>query len=555
MRKIMMNMTSGVTNEIWIRRLTTLVAALVLAAVLSIASGRAVMAAAQSPAMQEPAPVITAQGEMNARSLTAEEAAYAAQHSGVAEIVPEGPRWTLWGDAESKVGSAMLVVDDQDGLHVAYNHYTPLVEKPKAIYLYCPESAACEKGEGWIGVEFGTNVLNVMLAATKAGNPRMLVRQEGVVYGSGKDYYYAACDGSCDKIGNWQIGYVTSTWGTEVSDAFNYGKTLRAFALDAQDRPGFVFYDRNYFHYEPDHTGGYYTWCESNCATGTPEEKTWKEVYIGGGSEYDTDIYTLPALVYTTDSKPRVAVEVTTGDAGKERMGIVYKSCDANCDQSASWKHTKLADRGHENYVSWDLALDAQNRPHVALYQGTFENQQGHFLLYIYCNSACQNAGNWKTLNLGLERGEGESPDIEIQPNGKPAITYLHKGGLAVYLARCTGDCTTTGGWKHTILDTDTDLEDEFPVPLPTTCDAGFWDAESTRLAFTSDGKMRVLYDAAYQARCLYQDPAYPQDPPYYRFHQLRHSVRVLIWEPTDGGGGEEDPETVKVMIPIVMGQ
>jgi hypothetical protein len=553
-----MKTTCGEKNGTWVRKLASLVAALVLGAVFVIGSGRSTMAASQmpitqEPSAQEPVPTVNAMGEMNARSLTAEEAAYAAQASGVTEIVPEGPRWTLWGDAESKVGSAMLVVDNADGLHIAYNHFTPLVEKPRAIYLYCPESAACEKGEGWIGVEFGTDVLRVMLAATTAGKPRMLVQQQGVVFGSGKDYYYAACDDACDAVDNWQIGYVTSTWGTEVNDAFDYGKTVRAFALDAQDRPGFVFYDRNYFHYEPDHTGGFYTWCESDCATGTPDEKSWKEVYIGGGSIYDTDIYSLPVLQYTSDSKPRVLVEVTTGDAGKERMGIIYKSCETNCDQSASWRHTKVADRGHENYVGYDMTLDAQNRPHVSFYQGSFENSQGHVLQYLYCASACHNVSNWKTLSLGLERGEGESPDIEMQPNGKPAITYLHKGGLAVYLARCTGNCTSAAGWKHTILDTDADLEDGFPVPLPTTCDAGFWDAESTRLAFDSKGQLRVVYDAAYQARCLYQDPTRPQDPPYYRFHQLRHSVRVLIWEPVDNGGGE--PGAVKVMIPIVMGQ
>jgi hypothetical protein len=39
------------------------------------------------------------------------------------------------------------------------------------------------------------------------------------------------------------------------------------------------------------------------------------------------------------------------------------------------------------------------------------------------------------------------------------------------------------------------------------------------------------VYDAAYQARCLYEDPERPDDPPYYQFHQLRHAVRILVWD------------------------
>jgi hypothetical protein len=254
-------------------------------------------------------------------------------------------------------------------------------------------------------------------------------------------------------------------------------------------------------------------------------------VDIGGGPDYDRDGYDLPALAYTSDDRPRMVVEVTTGDAGKERMGIIYKACDADCDRSASWTHTRIAERGYESDVSWDLVLDAQDRPQVAFYQGSLENEGGNRLFHLSCAQACDDAASWTTLDLGLPRGDGESPDIEIQPNGRPAISFLHSGGSAVHLARCVDDCAQPGGWKVTILDTGADLENDFPVARPFTCDAGFWDAESTRLAFDSVGRMRVVYEAAYQARCLYEDPDRPDDPPYYQFHQVNHAVRILIWD------------------------
>jgi hypothetical protein len=167
----------------------------------------------------------------------------------------------------------------------------------------------------------------------------------------------------------------------------------------------------------------------------------------------------------------------------------------------------------------------------VAFYQGSLEDGGGNRLSYLTCTDACDDPAAWTSLDLGLGQGEGESPDIEFQPDGRPAISYLHTGGSAVHLARCVADCTTRDGWKVTVLDTGADLEEDFPVARPITCDAGFWDAESTRLAFDSLGRMRVVYDAAYQARCLYEDPERPDDPPYYQFHQVNHAVRILIWD------------------------
>jgi hypothetical protein len=444
---------------------------------------------------------------------------------------PEGPRWPLFADAERKVGDAQLVVDDRDGIHVAYVDHVPLADGPRVHYAYCPADAACGTGEGWIGTELGEDVLGVMLATTRDGHPRILVQQEGTVLEGGKDYHYAACDAACDQPDGWRTGYVTSTWGTEINDAFLGGKTRRAFALDDQDRPGFVFYDRDYAHEEPDHLGGFYAWCEADCTEGTPGHATWQEVAIGHADAYDSDIYSLPALAYTSDGRPRLVVEVTTGSEGEDRMGIIYKTCDAACDRPGSWTHTRIAERGYENDVSWDLAIDAEDRPHVAFYQGSLEDGGGNRLAHLTCASACDDPGSWSTLDLGLPRGEGESPDIEIQPNGRPAISYLHSGGSAVHLARCVADCTQPEGWRATVLDTDVDLENDFPVARPFTCDAGFWDGESTRLAFDSIGRMRAAYDAAYQARCLYEDPDRPEDPPYYQFSEVNHAVRILIWD------------------------
>ena len=426
---------------------------------------------------------------------------------------PEGPRWPLFADAEQKVGSGTLAVDDQDGIHIAYVDSIPLADGPQAHYAYCPASAACGAGEGWVGTELGEDVLGVMLATTGDGHPRLLIQQEGRVLEGGKDYHFAACDTACDQPDGWQTGYVTSTWGTELNDVFLGEKTRRAFALDHEGRPGFVFYDRDYFHAEPDHLGGFYTWCDADCTGGTPTAPTWQEAYIGGGEPYDTDIYSLPALAYTSDGRPRMVVEVTTGEAGRARNGIIYKACDAACDRPGSWTHTRIAERGYESDVSWDLALDANDQPHVAFYQGSLEDSGGNRLFHLTCTDACDDPAGWTSLDLGLGRGEGESPDIELQADGRPAISYLHSGGSAVHLARCVDDCSRPDGWRATILDTDVDLENDYPVARPFTCDAGIWDAESTRLGFDSAGRMRTDLRRCISGPLPVRGPGAPERP------------------------------------------
>ncbi|MBX3028612.1 MAG: hypothetical protein KF809_00495 [Chloroflexi bacterium] len=228
-----------------------------------------------------------------------------------AEPEPEAPRWGLFVDAEREVGSGMVAVDRQDGIHIAYSHRAPLAEDPTAGWLYCPVDAACGSGEGWIGTELGTNVLRVMLATTRVGAPRLLIEQSGT--NGGKDYHYAAYDTDCGNPASWQVGFVTRTWGTEIGDAFLETHTRHGFALDDQDRPGFVFDDRDYLR-EPDHVGGFYTWCETACAAGTPESPTWREVDIGGGAPGDRDIYSLPALRV---HEQRSAARPRGGDHGR----------------------------------------------------------------------------------------------------------------------------------------------------------------------------------------------------------------------------------------------
>ena len=371
-----------------------------------------------------------------------------------------------------------------------------------------------------------------MLATTRAGHPRVLIQQDGSVVPGGKDYHYAACDDACDQPASWRIGYVTSTWGTELDDAFLGNRTLRGFALDGQDRPGFVFYDRNYVHAEPDHLGGFYAWCEADCESGTPDAPTWQEVRIGGGEPSDTDIYTLPALRYTSDGRPRIVVEVTTGDAGMDRMGIIYKACDAECDRPASWTHTRVAERGYENDVSWDLALDADDHPHIAFYQGSLEDGGGNRLSWLSCTSDCADPAQWRSLDLGLERGEGESPDIEIQPDGRPAISYLHGGGSGRLPRRAAWPTATrrAAGGRPSWTRTRTSRRiSRWLDHSRVTRVSGMPRARASRS--TGPGRMRVVYEAAYQARCLYEDPERPDDPPYYQFHEVNHAVRILIWD------------------------
>jgi len=368
----------------------------------------------------------------------------------------------------------------------------------------------------------GQQVTEVQLAVNAAGQPRMLLRVSSNQRGFESEYHYAECNDDCTKESSWKTTMVRGTYGTSLFDLNDDTSPQRSFALDPQGRPRFIYIDRNY-PIDPDHMGSYYMFCDWACTNAS----NWHETLITETTPYDFEPVKYASLAFTRAGGPRMAGDLYVLSSKQEPSGFHYFACDTGCDRSENWRRTYLVPRGSETNPSWDLELDAQDRPRIAYYVGSFEGGGGEHLFYLWCNENCSDANNWYANDPGLGRSDGRHPDLELSADGRPRIAYMHKNTGGVAYLWCDADCETDNPqWQAGIVDTTETLEAEYPVARPTSCDVGLWTTLTPSLALDPSGNPLIGYDAKYDTRCLYKDPNYPNDPPYYHYTQLWRVVR-----------------------------
>lgn len=440
-------------------------------------------------------------------------------------------------NSEWRTSSAAMQTDATGGIHVGYYYYEAQFDDAPnyAMYAYC--ASDCEQLANWqqVALAQDRDVIEVQLALTAAGQPRMLIRAVSTVYPAGKDYLYAACDQNCTSSTNWQIGYVLSSDGTDILDVNDDNSPQRSFALDPQDRPRFLYQDRNYANAEPDHYGHYYVSCNSNCIGGTPETPTWQQTRITeeyrSDFQYEYEIINYPSLTFTQAGAPRVLGVLYPTSHSATPEGIYYFGCDNGCDDRANWQRVWLLDRGSGTEVSWDLTLDSQDRPRLALYRGTgtFEAEK---VLYIWCNETCLDQAtkddHWQFNDPGVAATDGRHPALALDSQERPHIAYTDQtvGGLGYVWcsANCESDSPT---WHHQAIEGATDLHADWPVAIPPACDTGLWHGLTPVLSLSSTDQPTVAYDTTYHARCFYDDPSDGQ-PPFTAFHLIVRAVRVI---------------------------
>lgn len=438
---------------------------------------------------------------------------------------PQSLRAALFLDTAQKIGTGSLVADGQGGLHAAYAYVLPLADHPQAVYVYCAPGADCGQSANWHGVVLADNVDEVQLALTAAGQPRLLIRARAAESNYDNDYFYAACDQACTDPAHWASTFVVTTYGTSIFAISDFTSPQRYFALDPQGRPRFVYFDRNYF-IEPDHIGVFYVYCDADCTSNPAGAPHWFETQISLAQGYQYEVFKYPALTFTAQGQPRLAADVSA--LNSDDSGIYYAACDTACADGANWARVRLFDRGSGTAVSWDLEVDAQGRPRLAYFDGSYINSGGEILYYAWCDADCLNVAAWQALDLELAKGTGKHPDLELDAQGRPRLAHLVQGGSGLGYAWCDANCNTKAGWKEQVLETEAALSTAWPVARPGHCDAGFWDSKTPVLTLDPAGQPRIAYDSAYETRCWYDDPN-DNLPPYLTFHQLWHTVRLHL--------------------------
>jgi hypothetical protein len=418
---------------------------------------------------------------------------------------------------DTETTGAGAAVDSQGGMHFAYFIYGPLTQNLQAYYSYCPgvPASACANPAGWQTVRLGQRVDEVQLAVTPAGQPRLLIRSINEV--SDRVYTYAACDSRCTQASRWAMAKVATT--TDV-DTLEWDLPQRSFALDHQGRPRFVYYTGGL---GAPRKGAFYAYCDAGCTSSS----NWSETQISLGDDYDYEIFRSPALAFTRDNQPRLVTMITMSGEGS---AIHYLACDDVCDDPASWQRTYLLERGWGPLASWDLELDGNDRPRVAIYQEGLDDGSGDQLIYGWCDDDCLAEENWHGALVGLPQHDGETPDLELDQQGRPRIAYHAAGAAGLGYLWCNSACETdTAQWQQMIAEDNDALDKTFPLPVPIGCDRAGWSGGfRPTLVLDAHGNPRIGTDAHRLMRCWYEDPEDPGNP-YQRTETYWHTRFVFL--------------------------
>jgi hypothetical protein len=454
-----------------------------------------------------------------------------------------GDDFALFLRNDRRVASATVKVDAAGNRHAAYVTVAPYIEQPPAFYAFCAAGADCATPANWqtieVPTEFPQATVEVQLQLTPQGQPRLMLRKAwGYNSGSGTmHYYYAECNARCTNAGNWNVGYAFNTSETAAVDVSDMDQPQRNFALDPLGRPRFMYYDRNYFR-DPDHWGGFYTWCDGECTN----QANWDEAWLLVGA-----IFEYPSLTFTSDGKPRIVSQIY---GSNNTQGVFYLQCDTECDDLNDFSIAQVATRGAETSPSWDIALDARNRPRIVMYRGSdLDRERGDRLLYLECNANCHRPEGWTTVDLGLRAGDGQDPDLEIDAQGRARIAWTSVHGN-VGFSYCNGSCLQPSSWNNLYFQEEVAARwrQELPQALPFNCDGDVWRPKNTMLSVDGDDTLHIAFDVDVHARCVEQTPGDPT--PYIRYRRVWDSVRYLQF--SLNGGVPEEPETFQVFLPAL---
>ena len=420
--------------------------------------------------------------------------------------------------------SAATVVDAKGGVHLALfvsdeGHLDQPLNQP-ALYSYCSGPVtACADATKWSDpVQFGEQVNEVQVAVTRDGRPRLLVRRSGSRF---NEYDYYACDSNCAQASQWSGLYVAED-ASGVLNGFSLGNHY--FALDAQDRPRFA-YGNDWGNGQPN--GIYYAWCdEADCT----QPGSWQRSRALIGPDNVSTSGEAASLAFDGD-KPRMVISHYVSGLPTD---LIYLACDADCEQTESWAATEIASPADKAWASWDLALDAQGNPRIALYEPAgIDITVGGKLFYAWCDGDRCFDGGAPFQIVQVASGEGQSVDLAIDAQGRTHMVYDagQRGTLGELW--CDAGCTNAATWQRRILETSEQLMQEFAPASPLTCDQQerAWFDSLPQVAFDPQGRMVVGYDLKNVARCYSFDPTDPTHRVYSEVKRVWWSVRLVQFD------------------------
>lgn len=285
--------------------------------------------------------------------------------------------------------------------------------------------------------------------------------------------YYGHCGASCKGPDDVKV-IPFATEGT-VHNAM--------ISLDAEDRPHLLYQTMQHV---------YYATCTGDCS----DASGWSSNIImdlDGNHEVSGK-----AFAFDRNGHPRFLVHTSKAylGIGQKAPETFWASCDASCENPASWKQSKIAD---QMWRGTTLRFDADGRAHVAMVAdiGRTESSSGKEMgTYALCESDCEKEASWTGTALWLAFESdleavsvGPSISLALTKAGKPRIAML--GAFEETLKRnityfeCDENCTGEG-WRGSVL---SDLE-EINVGIDLALDAN----DKPRFVHTLDYNIALVY-------------------------------------------------------------
>jgi hypothetical protein len=418
--------------------------------------------------------------------------------------------------------NATTAIDAQGGAHLAFYVSDEQQEQPlgqPAFYTYCAGGAiVCADPSKWSElVQIDSGVNEVQITVTADGRPRLLIRRNG---SRTYDYHYWSCEQQCTNAQSWVGLFITEAAGVELRNTY---LPQHSFALDSQGRPRFVW--SNGWGNQRRH-GLYYASCDAADCT---EPGSWQHTLL-----YTLDNKTVTAdysaLLFDGD-KPRFLTRVNHSGLP---VSLHYFACDSACDSSPNWGASTIAHPEGKMWANWDLVLDGQGRPRVALYEAAgIDITVGGKLFYGWCDSNCSpfimpSLAEEQFQLVQVAAGEGQSVDMAIDQQGRTHMVYDagQRGTLGELW--CDNSCTSASSWQRRILETSEQLSAQLNPASPLSCDQQdkAWLDAIPQVTFDAQGRMVVAYDITSYARCYSLDPSDPTKRIYSRVERIWWAIR-----------------------------
>lgn len=382
------------------------------------------------------------------------------------EVTPNDPAKPFFFDTSNNALEPSIAVDGSGAIHVAYRTTTsPLRLK----YARCTSGCASPANFTVADLADAADGAHPSLALDPQGRPRIawFVRDAG---GNGM-YRFGSCDANCTSAAAWTSAMVYQT-GSLAPWAGRY------FAVDAQGRPALAVAD----------SGTVYVSCTQGCTASA----NWSQVRLSTTPDYQH------ALSFADAGQPRIGYRRT--DAANESVG--YLECNAGCDNAASWSGNLLFGVGSGG--DFDLRVDAQGRPRIALYEGYLPGTPQNLKTYwAWCNAGCNDDTKWSSAELAVpERFAEGGISLALDAQGNPSVAGgtedSSNSQYGAALARCTAGCLDSNAtWKAAFVESDEDATTANPVPLDKGCSISAWAVgKEVSLALDAAGSPRLAYDA-----------------------------------------------------------